>query len=86
MSMKTPVHPGRIIKDGIDDLGLTLTEAAAMLRVSDAALSSLLDGRSGLSGEMAVRLSETIGSTPGFWMRLQANYDQAQVGGSVERA
>jgi addiction module HigA family antidote len=77
--MKYPAHPGRIIRDAIDDLGLSVTDAAHMLNVSRPTLSSLLNGRSGISSEMAVRLSKTIGSTPDFWMRLQVNYDLAQV-------
>ena len=79
MSMKNPVHPGRIVRGTIEDLGLTVTDAAHMLNVSRPALSSLLNGRSGLSGEMAVRLSKTVGSTPAFWMRLQLNYELAQI-------
>jgi addiction module HigA family antidote len=79
MAMKNPVHPGRIVRGTIDDLGLTVTDAAHMLNVSRPALSSLLNGRSGLSSEMAVRLSKTVGSTPGFWMRLQMNFELAQV-------
>jgi addiction module HigA family antidote len=78
-TMKNPAHPGRIIREAIDDLGLTVTDAARMLNVSRPTLSSLLNERSGVSGDMAVRLSKTIGSTPGFWMRLQLNYDLAQV-------
>ena len=79
MAMKNPVHPGRIVRGSIQDLDLTVTDAAHMLNVSRPTLSSLLNGRSGVSSEMAVRLSKTIGSTPGFWMRLQMNYDLAQV-------
>ena len=79
MPMKNPVHPGRIVRGSIEDLGLSVTDAAHMLNVARPTLSNLLNGHSGMSGEMAVRLSKTIGSTPGFWMRLQMNYDLAQV-------
>lgn len=79
MAMKNPVHPGRIIKGSIDDLALTVTGAAKMLNVSRPTLSSLINGKAGISPEMAVRLSKAIGSTPGFWLRLQMNYDLAQV-------
>ena len=79
MPMKRPVHPGRIVRGTIDDLGLTVTDAAHVLNVSRPTLSSLLNGRSGLSGEMAVRLSKTVGGTPGFCMRLQMNYDLARI-------
>lgn len=79
MAMKNPVHPGRIVRGAIEDLDLSVTDAAHVLNVSRPTLSSLLNGRSNLSGEMAVRLSKAIGSTPGFWMRLQLNYDLAQI-------
>jgi addiction module HigA family antidote len=77
--MKNPVHPGRIIKSAIADLDLTVTAAAQMLNVSRPTLSTLINGKSGVSPEMAVRLSKAIGSTPAFWLRLQMSYDLAQV-------
>lgn len=79
LAMKDPVHPGRIIRGCFEELGLTVTDAASALNVSRPALSTLLNGRSGVSPEMAVRLSKSVGSTPGFWLRLQLNYDLAQV-------
>lgn len=79
MTMANPVHPGRIIRTAIDDLNLSVTDAARVLNVSRPTLSTLLNGRSGVSPEMAVRLSKAIGSTPGFWLRLQMQYDLAQV-------
>jgi addiction module HigA family antidote len=50
-----------------------------MLNVSRSRLSNLINGKAGISPEMAVRLSKTIGSTPAFWLRLQMNYDLAEV-------
>lgn len=79
MAMKNPVHPGRIVKGVLEDLGLTVTAAATGLNVSRPTLSSLINQRAGISPEMAVRLSKFAGSTPGFWMRLQMNYDLALV-------
>jgi addiction module HigA family antidote len=77
--MMNPVHPGRIVRGSIEELDLTVTAAAKMLNVSRPTLSTLLNGRSGISPEMAVRLAKTVGSTPGFWLRLQMQYDLAQV-------
>ena len=77
--MHSPSHPGPIIRDALEDLGLSVTDAARILNVSRPTLSTLLNERSGVSPEMAVRLSKAIGSTPGFWLRLQMNYDLAQV-------
>jgi addiction module HigA family antidote len=77
--MKNPVHPGRIVRGVIEELNLSVTDAAHMLNVARPTHSSLLNGRSGVSSEMAVRLSKSIGSTPAFWTRLQLNYDLAQI-------
>jgi addiction module HigA family antidote len=77
--MKEPVHPGRIVRGAIEDLDVSVTAAARALHVSRPTLSNLINGNANISPEMAVRLSKTIGSTPGFWMRLQMNYDLAQV-------
>ena len=79
MTMKNPVHPGRIVRGAIEELDVSVTRAAAALNVSRPALSNLLNGKAGISPEMAVRLSKVIGSTPGFWLRLQMNYDLAKV-------
>ena len=79
MAMKEPAHPGRIVKGAIEDLDLSVTDAARVLNVARPTLSCLINGRAGISPEMAVRLAKAIGSTAGFWMRLQLNYDLAQV-------
>lgn len=79
MAMKNPVHPGRIVKGAIDDLDVSVTAAAKAMNVARPTLSNLVNGNADVSPEMAVRLSKVIGSTPGFWMRLQMNYDLAEV-------
>lgn len=80
MSMKNPAHPGQIIgHDCLDELGLSISDAATVLGVSRTSLSRLINGRASVSPEMAIRLSKAIGSTPEFWLRLQFNYDLAQI-------
>lgn len=79
MAMKDPVHPGRIVRGAIEELDVSVTAAAKALHVSRPTLSNLLNGHANISPEMAVRLSKAIGSTPGFWMRLQTNYDLALI-------
>ena len=79
MPMKNPPHPGTIVKDCLDDLGLSITEAAQVLGVARPTLSRIINGRSAISPEMAVRLSKAFGSTPEMWLRLQSAYDLAQV-------
>ena len=80
MTMKTPPHPGEIIKDlCIKPLGLTVTQAAEGLGVTRKTLSLLLNGHAGISPEMAVRLSQAFGRSPESWLQLQIQYDLAQV-------
>ena len=79
MPMKDPCHPGEIVRECLDGLKLNVTDAAAALGVTRTTLSRVLNGKAAVSPEMAVRLSKAFGSTAGFWMRLQMNYDLAQV-------
>lgn len=80
MSMKNPPHPGRIVRqDCLEPLGLTVTAGAKVLGVTRQALNNLVNAKGGISPEMAFRLSKAFGSTPEVWLRLQVNYDLAQV-------
>lgn len=79
MQMKNPAHPGRIIKDGcLDALGLSVSGAAEHLGVRRTTLSRLINGRSGVSADMAIRLEKAGWSNADKWMRLQAAYELAQ--------
>ena len=80
MRMKNPPHPGRIVRqECIEPLGLTVTEAAKRLGVTRQALNNLVNGKSGISAEMAVRLSKAFGSSPEVWLGMQMEYDLTQV-------
>ena len=79
MLMNPPPHPGRIIRqECIEALGLTVTAAAAGLGVARKTLSEILNGRSGISSEMALRLAKAFGSNAEMWLGLQMDYDLAQ--------
>ncbi len=76
MSMHNPPHPGDIIREFcVDALNISVTEAACSLGVTRKTLSALLNGRAGISPEMALRLSKVFGRTPEGWLRLQLQYD-----------
>ncbi len=76
MRMHNPPHPGEIIREFcVESLGLTVTDAATALGVTRKTLSTLLNGRAGISPEMALRLSKVFGRTPEGWPRLQQQHD-----------
>jgi len=76
MRMHNPPHPGEVIKGLIiEPLGLTVTEAAKALGVSRKTLSAILNHRSGISPEMAVRLSIALGTSSEVWLNHQTQYD-----------
>jgi antitoxin HigA-1 len=78
--MKNPPHPGRIVRqDSIEPLALTITETAKVLGVTRQALNNLVNGKAGVSPQMAVRISKAFGGSPEMWLRLQANYDLSQL-------
>ncbi len=77
--MKNPVHPGEIIKHSINVIGLSVTDAAENLKVTRQTLSRLINLKTNISPEMAVRVSKAFGSTPEHWLRMQLAYDVSQM-------
>jgi antitoxin HigA-1 len=78
MPMKNPPHPGRSIRNAcLEPLGLSVTEGAEILGVTRQALNNVINGKSGISPEMAIRLTKAFGSTPETWLRMQLAYDLA---------
>jgi antitoxin HigA-1 len=73
MVMFDPPHPGSVLRDYIGDV--SVTGAALHLGVTRAALSRILNGNAGISAEMALRLSDALGTSPKLWMGMQAEYD-----------
>lgn len=79
MPMKNPPHPGLSLRhDCLEPLRLSVTNAAKKLGVSRKQLSGLINGHSGISPEMAIRLHKAFGGGADTWLRLQAAYDLAQ--------
>jgi addiction module HigA family antidote len=71
-----PKHPGLLVKSlCLDPLGLSITDAAKALKVSRPTLSKLLNGRMGISPEMAIRISIVFRTSDKLWINLQAGYD-----------
>jgi addiction module HigA family antidote len=79
MPMKNPPHPGLSVRhDCLEPLGLSVTEAARKLGVSRKQLSDIVNARSGISPEMAIRLDKAFGGGADIWLRLQAVSDLAR--------
>jgi addiction module HigA family antidote len=79
MEMKNPPHPGELIGDNLDELGISITDAARGLGITRQQLHNLIAGRSGITPEMAVKLEQALGSNADTWLKMQMNYDLAQV-------
>ena len=79
MPMKNPPHPGLTVRhECIEPLGLTTTAAAKILGVTRQTLNNLINGKSGISADMAIRLDKAFGGGAETWLRLQMAYDLAQ--------
>ena len=78
MGMKQPPHPGRIVRElCIEPLGPGITAAAAALGVARQTLNNIVNGRAGISPEMAIRLAKAFGGSPEVWLGVQMDYDLA---------
>ena len=83
------VHPGEVLKDELDEFGITLTEFARRIDVPPNRISQVIAGKRSVTGDTALRLGHWFGVEPQFWMNLQAQYDLAvaerQAGAAVRR-
>ena len=79
MAMFNPPHPGRsILHDCLEPLGLTITAGAKVLGISRQSLDKVINGRGGISPEMAIRLTKAFGSDAETWLKMQLAYDLFQ--------
>jgi len=72
--MHNPAHPGEVLREWIPE-GMTVTTAAEALQVSRVTLSKVLNGKSGVTAGMALRLAARLGTTPDFWLGMQIQWD-----------
>ena len=79
MSKQNPIHPGAIVRqDCLEPLALSITAGAKVLGVSRQTLNNIVNERTGISPDMAIRLSKAFGSTPETWLQLQLAHDLAK--------
>jgi antitoxin HigA-1 len=79
MGMKNPVHPGELVRANLEELGLSVAEAAKGLHITRQQLHNVVSGRSAVSPGMAVRFEKAFGGAADMWLRMQAAFDLAQV-------
>lgn len=79
MNMHNPPHPGKVLREWIPE-SVSVTSAAKALKISRVSLSKILNGNSNISAEMAIRLSQWLGTSSELWLSMQVKYDlwQAQ--------
>lgn len=77
MPMKNPLHPGLLVKDCLEELGLGVADAAGILGLAPSQLDELIAGCFPITSDLAERLEKTVGSTAGTWLRMQKLYEIA---------
>ncbi|MFQ5714965.1 MAG: HigA family addiction module antitoxin [Candidatus Scalinduaceae bacterium] len=71
----TPIHAGEVLKDELDEIGLTQTALAKHIGVLPKTINEICRGKRGISAEMAMKLSKALGGSPQFWLNLQNNWE-----------
>ena len=75
----TAVHPGAVLKDELEEVGITQSAFAAHVGVLPKTINEICRGKRGISAEMAMKLSQALGATPYFWLNLQNNWELSQI-------
>ena len=73
--MRTPIHPGEILADELDELAMSAAELARLLQVPPNRISQIVAGKRSVSADTALRLGRYFGTTPEFWLNLQKTYE-----------
>ena len=85
---RTPIHPGEILAEELEELGVSPTELSRQIRVPANRISQIINGKRAVTGDTALRLAHWFGTSPQFWMNLQALYDvrlaEQQVGTEIK--
>lgn len=79
----TPVHPGEVLKDELEEIGLTQSALAKHIDVLPKTINEICRGKRGISAEMAMKLSKALGGSPQFWLNLQNNWELSQINEAV---
>ncbi len=87
--MRTSIHPGEILKDELDEIGISGAELARQLKVPENRMSEIMRGRRNITADTALRLGKWFGNSALFWMNLQKSYElrraEAEIGNDIEQ-
>jgi addiction module HigA family antidote len=75
----TPIHPGAVLQDELEEVGLTQSALARHIGVLPKTINEICRGKRGISAEMAMKLSKALGGSPQFWLNLQNNWELSQL-------
>ncbi|PIP37850.1 MAG: addiction module antidote protein, HigA family [Desulfobacterales bacterium CG23_combo_of_CG06-09_8_20_14_all_51_8] len=75
----TPLHPGEVLKDELEEVGITQSVLAKHIGVLPKTINEICRGKRGISAEMAMKLSKALGASPQFWLNLQNNWEISQL-------
>jgi len=75
----TPVHPGEVLQDELEEIGLTQSALAKHIRVLPKTINEICRRKRGISADMAMKLSKALGGSPQFWLNLQNNWELSQL-------
>jgi addiction module HigA family antidote len=79
----TPIHPGEVLKDELEEIGFTQSALAKHIGVLPKTINEICRGKRGISAEMALKLSKALGGSPQFWLNLQNNWEISQIDDSA---
>ena len=75
----TPIHPGLVLQDELDELGISQAMLAEHIGVLAKTINEICRGKRGVSAEMSVKLSQALGASPHFWLNLQNNWELSRL-------
>ncbi len=79
MNHITPIHPGAVLQDELEEIGISQSQLAAHIGVLPKTINEICNGKRGISAAMAWKLSRSVGASPVFWMNLQNNWELSQI-------
>jgi addiction module HigA family antidote len=79
----TPVHPGEVLQDELEEIGLTQSALAKHIGVLPKTINEICRNKRGISAEMAMKLSRAFGGSPQFWLNLQTNWELSRIDGAA---